>query len=88
MELGWPSRLTAQLGNILIESDASKTRAQPGPERRQGRAFLADRAAENVAHLFLGAAAVPPRAPLKLRLHIVIQIANKQLSHRNLQLIS
>ena len=78
------SLLLTQLENVLVSPNLGKALFQSGAERGQWRPFLAHRAAQDGTHLFLGAAAMPTGAPLKLYLNVVIQIANQDLSHEDL----
>jgi hypothetical protein len=43
--------------------------------------FVLHRGAEDLAHLFLRAAAMKARAPLELELHVLIEPAYHQLGH-------
>lgn len=55
-----------------------------GADRWPWRVVVVPGAAQDVADLFLGVAAVSTCALLELRLHVVVEVADENLRHRSL----
>jgi len=73
--------LAAKFSDFFVKANA----AEPGRDARSERcavpAFGADGVPKDLPNFFFGAAAVAPRAALQLLLHVIIKLANEELSH-------
>lgn len=65
-------RLTAKLGDVLLEADAREASRDARAESCRSPFLITHRVAQNLSHLFLGASMVLSGAPLKLGLHIIL----------------
>ena len=83
--------VATQFRNLFAQADTREACSDPRSECRLRRSLIFDRVAENFRYFFLGTAAMPSRAPLKLRLHVVVDRRAPGLSpqlpqHRRLSL--
>ena len=81
-EMGGDATSPRHSGRSSSSPMRAKRSLQAGAERLPRCALLLDRIAQDLAHLLLGAPPVPPCAPLQARLHIILQLADQELSHR------
>ncbi len=80
-EVGWPGLFTAQLGNILRETQTSEASREPRTERCLSAALLSDRVAEDLADFFFSAMTVTACATLELGFQVVVEVSDQELSH-------
>jgi hypothetical protein len=79
-EFGRLYRLTSPFGDVLFEPYISEQSAQALAERL-GFSLGANGGAQDFAHFLLGAPTMLSRTLLELRLNVVLEVANNQLSH-------
>src|SRR3954453_9871319 len=76
-----PNRLAAQFRTRLVETDALEARGDPRAQTDGALHGLAHGIAEDLARLFLHAAAMRPGALLQPRLQVIIELPDQDLSH-------
>jgi hypothetical protein len=73
--------LTTPFADVLIEPDISEQGAQALTERLGVSRLGPNSGAQDFAHFLLGAPAMLSGTLLELRLNVVLEVANDQLSH-------
>ncbi len=73
--------MTAQLGDIFMQADATETSSDARAEGLADVLFAPDCIAKNLADLFLRAATVTASPTLQLILDGIIQLSNYELRH-------
>lgn len=76
--------MAAKLANLLGKAEPPESCCKSRPERSAAFAFAPDCVAQDLAHLFLGAAAVTARAALQFLLDVVIELADYELCHADM----
>src|SRR5262249_28597492 len=74
-------RLTTPFADVLFEPDIFEQSAQALTERLGFSRLGANGGAQDFAHFLLGAPTMLSGTLLELRLHVVLEVANNQLSH-------
>jgi hypothetical protein len=73
--------LTTPFENVLFKPDIAEQGAQALSERFSFPRLVPNGIAQYFAHFLFGAPTVLSRTMLELRLYIVVEVANYQLSH-------
>src|SRR6266446_281151 len=81
LEFGRLCRLTTPFGDVLFEPDISEKSAQALAERLCFSRLGANGGAQDFAHFLLGAPTMLSGTLLELRLNVVLEVADNQLSH-------
>ena len=81
IEFGQLCRLITPFDNVFLDADITKQGAEALAERFDFSRLCLNGIAQDLAHFLFGAPTVLSRTLLELRLHVVVEVANHQLSH-------
>jgi hypothetical protein len=73
--------LTTPFENVLFKPDIAEQGAQALSERFRIPRLVPNGIAQYFAHFLFGAPTVLSRTFLELRLHVIVEVSNHQLSH-------
>ena len=73
--------MSAQLRNVLAETQTGKTSCKPRAEWSLSGALILNRIAEDLADLLFRATPMTTRTNLELRLDVLFEMADQELSH-------
>lgn len=81
VDLGGPRWLTAKLRNLVVQAKGAEPFGDLGAERGPGAAFASDGAPQDLPDFLRDAAPMAAGAALELPFHVVVEVANQELSH-------
>jgi hypothetical protein len=73
--------MPSKLDDVLVQADLCETSCDARAQPRRWAFLIAHGIAQNLSYFLLGAAAMVTGASLELRLHVVLELSDQNLSH-------